>query len=86
MKKKILIVGISIIGLVSILPLIKKDKLMKENIFNNYNTELAVNISEDGTNYNIVNEVPTTGYELNNEKSICKTQTDKTGIEKAPKR
>ncbi len=85
MKKKILIVGISIIGLVSILPLIKKDKLMKENIFNNYNTELAVNISEDGTNYNIVNEVPTTGYELNIEKSVCKTQTDTSGIENAPK-
>ncbi len=85
MKKKILIVGISIIGLVSILPLIKKDKLMKENIFNNYNTELAVNISEDGTNYNIVNEVPTTGYELNSEKSICKTQNETSGIENAPK-
>ncbi len=85
MKKKILIVGISIIGLISILPFIKKDKLIKENITNNYNTELAINTSEDGTNYNIVNEVPTTGYELNIEKSVCKTQTDTSGIENAPK-
>ncbi len=85
MKKKILIVGISIIGLVSILPFIKKDKLMKENITNNYNTELAVNISEDGTNYSIVNEIPTSGYQLNNEKSVCKTQNETSGIENAPK-
>ena len=62
-----------------------EDELLKENIPNHYNTELAVNISEDGTNYNIVNEVPTTGYELNSEKSICKTQTDTSGIENAPK-
>ena len=85
MKKKILIVGISIIGLISILPFIKKDKLIKENIPNNYNTELAVNISEDGTNYNIVDEIPTTGYELNSSKSICKTQNETSGIENAPK-
>ena len=85
MKKKILIVGISIIGLISILPFIKKDKLIKENIPNNYNTELAVNISEDGTNYNIVDEIPTTGYELNSSKSICKTQNETSGIENATK-
>ena len=85
MKEKIIIVGISIIGLVSLLPFIKKDKLIKENNPNNYNTELAVNISEDGTNYSIVNEVPTSGYQLNNEKSVCKTQTEASGIENAPK-
>ena len=85
MKKKIIIVGISIIGIINILPYIKKDKLIKENIPNNYNTELAVNISEDGTNYNIVDEIPTSGYELNNEKSVCKIQNETSGIENAPK-
>jgi hypothetical protein len=87
MKKKILILGISIIGVISILPIIKKDsdKLLKDNIINNYNAELAVNISEDGTNYSTVNEIPTSGYQLNNEKSICKTQNETSGIENAPK-
>ena len=46
---------------------------------------VAVSISEDGTNYNIVDEIPTSGYELNSEKSVCKVATESTGIENAPK-
>ncbi len=46
---------------------------------------LAINISEDGTNYNIVDEIPTSGYELNSEKSVCKVAIENSGIENAPK-
>ena len=39
---------------------------------------VAVSISEDGTNYNIVDEIPTSGYKLNTTKSICKIATTDT--------
>jgi len=46
---------------------------------------VAVSISEDGTNYNIVDEIPTEGYNFNSEKSVCKVATETSGIENAPK-
>jgi len=46
---------------------------------------VAVNTSEDGTNYNIVDEIPTEGYNFNSEKSVCKVATETSGIENAPK-
>ena len=46
---------------------------------------VAVSISEDGTNYKIVDEIPTEGYNFNSEKSVCKVATETTGIENAPK-
>ena len=46
---------------------------------------VAVSISEDGTNYNIVDEIPTSGYNFNSEKSVCKVATETSGIENAPK-
>ena len=33
---------------------------------------VAINTSEDGTNYTETNTVPTSGYQLNTTKSICK--------------
>ena len=33
---------------------------------------VAINTSEDGTNYNIVDEIPIAGYKLNTTRSICK--------------
>ena len=39
---------------------------------------MAINLSEDGTNYNIVDEIPTSGYKLNTTKSICKIATTDT--------
>ncbi len=46
---------------------------------------VAVSISEDGTNYNIVDEIPTEGYRFNSDKSVCKVATETSGIENAPK-
>ena len=46
---------------------------------------VAVNTSEDGTNYNIVDEIPTEGYRFNSDKSVCKVATETSGIENAPK-
>ena len=46
---------------------------------------VAVNTSEDGTNYNIVDEIPTEAYNFNSEKSVCKVATETSGIENAPK-
>jgi len=46
---------------------------------------VAVNVSEDGENYEIQDDVPTSGYTLNSEKSVCKVSTPESGIENAPK-
>ena len=46
---------------------------------------MAVSISEDGINYNIVEEIPTSGYNFNSEKSVCKVAAETSGIENAPK-
>ena len=46
---------------------------------------VAVNISEDRTNYTEENNIPGSGYMLNTSKSLCKVYYGSTSIEEAPK-
>ena len=95
-KKKIIIGGILLVCITSVITItttrakykLTQDIPLVRGTINYKMPDMrvvAVNISEDGTNYNIVDEIPTEGYNFNSEKSVCKVATETTGIENAPK-
>jgi len=45
---------------------------------------VAVNVSEDGENYEIQDDVPASGYTLNSEKSVCRVYDGTTSVAEAP--
>jgi len=45
---------------------------------------VAVNVSEEGTNYNIQDDIPTGDYTLNSDKSVCRVFDGSTSPEEAP--
>jgi len=95
-KKKILIGGLILVCIISAITittsrakykLIEDIQLVRGTI--NYKVPdlraVAIKTSEDGINYTEVGVIPTSGYMLNSEKSVCKVATETSGIENALK-
>ena len=85
-KNQIIIGGMILISVISIFSIYnaKENKLKYINNTTQNSNVVAINISEDGTNYTKSDKVPTSGYALNKEKSVCRVSDGTTNLDNAP--
>ena len=75
MKKiSVILIGIVVVT-IGLLCIPKEEKKVLVEELTNKNTTLAFYIEEENGNYEESNTIPSTGYTLNTEKSICTNNT-----------